>query len=385
MRSPFARLTTFALICLIGTAAIAGCSTAGITPAGLAPSQGHMSDPRHAPPGTFVSMVPACACGRHTQLDLLSLSSGRILKTITSFSTGGPVQIATPAAASNGRLFFTSTSGAVCAYSGDYSECPGFTPNSCRNTVTALSPGSTAPRVLFKVSGSRAIVDRVVPNSTGTEVSLALTPCISLQGMAGVFVRDLKSGVTRPVVTRSNRCDGFGPASWSQSGRELVFPFDPAGGKPIELGGSLGCPAGGRAYLALSSSDPATAKGLKLIDASPGCQFQSAAFDRLGIAATEGCSKGDPDGGVGGFLGYAYLMQFNPDGKVIRRLSLKVGLEQSVVATVPNTGNVLVTEDRPANEPYPERDWVWEFNGHKLRFIESYQAEDAAQVLAVPW
>jgi hypothetical protein len=49
------------------------------------------------------------------------------------------------------------------------------------------------------------------------------------------------------------------------------------------------------------------------------------------------------------------------------------------------THDVLITQDQPANEPYPERDWLWEFDGHHLRSIAHYKAEDAAQVLAVPW
>jgi hypothetical protein len=67
------------------------------------------------------------------------------------------------------------------------------------------------------------------------------------------------------------------------------------------------------------------------------------------------------------------------------RIPIQLGLEQAVVATEPTTGDVLITQDQPANEPYPERDWVWEFDGRHLRPIAHYKAEDAAQVLAIPW
>jgi hypothetical protein len=60
-------------------------------------------------------------------------------------------------------------------------------------------------------------------------------------------------------------------------------------------------------------------------------------------------------------------------------------MEQAVIATEPSSGDVLISQDEPANEPYPERDWVWEFDGHHLRSIAHYRAEDAAQVLAIPW
>ena len=49
------------------------------------------------------------------------------------------------------------------------------------------------------------------------------------------------------------------------------------------------------------------------------------------------------------------------------------------------TGNVLITQDQPANEPYPERDWIWSFDGAHLRPIANYSANDAAQIIAVPW
>ena len=48
-------------------------------------------------------------------------------------------------------------------------------------------------------------------------------------------------------------------------------------------------------------------------------------------------------------------------------------------------GSVLISQDQPANAGYPERDWVWQFDGHRLRLIASYRANDAAQVVGVPW
>jgi hypothetical protein len=113
--------------------------------------------------------------------------------------------------------------------------------------------------------------------------------------------------------------------------------------------------------------------------------FRAAAFDQDGIVAAEGCTRGDPQHGVGSFLGHAYLLQLNAQGKLMRRIGLRIGMEEALVVAEPSTGRVLVTEDLPANAPYPERDWVWEFDGRHLRLIARYKADDAAQVLAVPW
>jgi hypothetical protein len=49
------------------------------------------------------------------------------------------------------------------------------------------------------------------------------------------------------------------------------------------------------------------------------------------------------------------------------------------------SGRVLISQDQPANEPYPERDWVWEFDGQHLRLIHHYEAYDAAEIIAIPY
>lgn len=335
------------------------------------------------PARTFVSLVPACACERHTEVDLFSTAAGRRIRTLATVSTTAG-ELSTPAAAHDGDLFMTFTSGPVCAAKGTYAECPGFTPNSCRNTVETLAPGQRTPAQSFTVAGSQAIGE-VVPSPDGHSVALAITPCIALHGTTGLFVRDLKTGATRAVTTSPNRCDGFGPAAWNPAGTELVLPVERAGGPPIPMAGGIGCPAG-RSYLALAPTTATTEHvKLKLIDPDRGCIFKAAAFDPKGIAAGEGCKHGDPEHGVGAFLGDAYLMQYDKAGHLMKRIQLHLGLEQANVATDPSTGNVLITQDQPANEPYPERDWIWEFDGAHLRPIANYSANDAAQIIAVPW
>jgi hypothetical protein len=55
-----------------------------------------------------------------------------------------------------------------------------------------------------------------------------------------------------------------------------------------------------------------------------------------------------------------------------------------LVSTDRQDGSVLISQDQPANAGYPERDWVWQFDGHRLWPIASYRANDAAQVIGVP-
>lgn len=338
------------------------------------------------PPGTFVSLVPACACGRHTDLDLFSILSGRRLKQLTTITPPAQGSLLTPVADDAGTLFMTSVQGAVCdTHGGVYAECPKIIPDSCQNTVQTLAVGQRAPRQLFSAAGSQSITSAVVPSPNGRSVALSLTPCTNLQQTSGLFIRDLGTGVMRPLMTSANACDGFGPVAWNSGGTELVFPLERAGGKPFLNFGEKACPSG-RTYLAIASTAHGTgAQRPRLVDPDHGCEFRSAAFDPKGIVAAEGCNQGDPEHGVGAFLGYAYLLQYDLTGYLVKRIQLHLGLEEAHIATDPRTGNVLITQDQPANEPYPERDWVWEFDGVHLRLIAHYAANDAAQIIAIPW
>ena len=115
------------------------------------------------------------------------------------------------------------------------------------------------------------------------------------------------------------------------------------------------------------------------------CSFTAAAFDRRGIAAVEACQHSRRGFSVDPNDGPAYLLQLDRHQRVSIRVPLKPGWETGLVSTEPRNGGVLITQDQPANAGYPERDWVWQFNGAHLRLVASYPANDAAQVLAVPW
>ena len=139
--------------------------------------------------------------------------------------------------------------------------------------------------------------------------------------------------------------------------------------------GGIGCPSS-RDHLALAW---ASRSGRPLlISPDRGCIFKAAAFDRGGIVAAEGCNA------VGGYLRDAYALRYGPTVRVTLRIPLHLGREQAALATEPSRGAVLITQDQPGNEPYPERDWVYEFDRHRLRPIAHDKADDAAQVLAVP-
>lgn len=171
------RLAVRALLLRWVIVAIAlGAGGAGLSASAAVPGEAVAA---RAPAGTFVSMIPACACGRRTELELFSASSGRVLRRLAPVLTGG-YQVSTPAAARDGRLFFTFTSGPRCAARGVYAECPQFAPDSCRNMVASFSPGHRQLQPLFTVAGSASVIGGVVPSPDDRRVALTLTPCVGV-------------------------------------------------------------------------------------------------------------------------------------------------------------------------------------------------------------
>lgn len=369
MRSRLVLLSALALLALV--------------PSGAAAT--HAATHAAPPPNAFVSLVPACACGHHTELDLFSLTSGRKLRELTSLPHLALAnRVALAPATIGGRLFLTVAQAARCDESKHeiFMECPRWRPGSCRNAVETLSPGQSHFVTAFTVPGSDGIAD-VVPDPAGNEVALTMTACVSIRGSTGLFIRGLRSGHLHTVSSSGNRCDGYGPTAWNSAGNELAFVLSRAGGKPIPMAGGMGCPQG-RVYLALASASQSSKQPLQLIDPDRGCVFGAVAFDRRGIVATEGCNRDSPPNEGGGHLGQAMLVQYAADGHMLIRKPLKPGLNGSELASL-HDGAVLVTQHQPASSGYAPRDWVWEFNGYRLRKVASYRAQDAVQILAIPW
>ncbi|MGI8712097.1 MAG: hypothetical protein ACR2NR_02730 [Solirubrobacteraceae bacterium] len=329
---------------------------------------------------TFVSLVPACGCAAHTTLDEFSDVSGRRLRQLTTVPFSNGQQAGVPAVQSDGRLLLTFVSGFRCALTGNYAECPKIAPDSCVNRVLALKPGGRTFRVAFTVSGRVAIGD-AVPSPDGRRTAFSETPCTTVQGTAGLFIRDAGSGQTRMLFGRRNACDGFGRPAWNASGSLLVVTYFRATRAPLAgpAGGVRSCPIGRSRLLIVGPT------GSRSIAPDRGCVFAAAAFDPQGGLAVEGCRHSDQPDLPSTVDDLARLVQLTHTGRPVSRWTLKRGLEQALVAAEPGTDRVLVTQDLPANNHELEADWVWEYNGRVLRPVAHYRALDAAQVLAVPW
>lgn len=204
------------------------------------------------------------------------------------------------------------------------------------------------------------------------------------QGATHVVVRDLATGKQWSIGTDLPRCTALGDPAWSAAGRELVIPYGAV--NPRRLGPPGTCPVPRYARLAIVPAlRPSRSTAWKLIIADSGCSFEAPTFDPAGIAAVEGCRRRGVSGSyIDPGLGQARLLQISRTDQVVARINLQPGWEQGVISTE-RDGRVLISQDQPANEPYPERDWVWEFDGHQLRLIHHYKANDAAEIIAIPY
>ena len=323
---------------------------------------------------TFVSLIPACACGRHTVLSTFSLSDGRRLSTISPVATelGESYRLS---GGQSGQVLMVTGRPALCT--SDVNGC-GPEPDTCASHVDRLVNGRF--EAIF-TAGNAVQIQGAAASANGRQVAIVLSPCTTGQG--AVVVRDPATG-TQWTLGEVSRCSGIGAPSFSSDGRRLVFAFA-AVHNPGHLPPPGTCPLAGYARLAIAPAvHSGTPAAWKLIKADRGCAFEAATFNAAGIAAVEGCRRRQVSGSFNDpGLGQAVLLQLDHRNRVTGRINLKPGWEQGVISTEPN-GAVLISQDQPANEPYPERDWVWEFTGGRLRLIASYAANDAAQILAVP-
>jgi hypothetical protein len=322
----------------------------------------------------FLSLVPACACGRSTVLAAFSLQTGERLGTVTSVKTRERAYLSLSGGPS-GEVLQTATRPALCT--GDTLGC-GPKPDTCRGQVSELVGSHFKP--IFTAADSVRL-SAAVASPDGQRLAMAADPCT--KGPVTLSVRDLSTGA-HWILRRAARCSDIGSPAWSANGQELVFPYSRVR-DPGHLPQPGVCPGVPYARLAIApAARGSRSSSWTMIKADHGCSFDVATFDPAGIAAVEGCRRKHASGSfVDPNFGQAVLLQLNRHQQVTTRVDLKPGWEQGTISTEPS-GDVLVTQDQPANEPYPERDLVWEFDGRHLRLIRAYKALDAAHILAVP-
>lgn len=358
-------------------AVLASATVAGLATSSGASSSDHGS--RAAPVGGragFVSLVPACACRKKTVIATFSLRNGRRIRTLGPVSTALGESLSLSGGRS-GEVVATASWPAKC--SSDVVGC-GAIPNTCRGRVSRLAGSRLVP--VFSEPSSM-FIRGAVASPDGRLVAMLAGPCTA--GAEHVLVRSLATGEQWIIGTDLPRCTSLSVPAWSAGGRQLVFAYG-AVLTPVRPGPPGTCPETRYARLAVASAlHGSRSLGWKLIPAANGCSFEVATFDRGGIAAVEGCRRRSAGGSyLYPGLGPARLVQLSLSGRRVATISLQPGWEDGAISTEPS-GRVLISQDQPANEPYPERDWIWEYDGHSLRLIRHVKAYDAAQIIAIPY
>lgn len=373
------------LTCAVLVLALGGCATAR-----HGASQTRRGRPREVVsrrvPTTraFLSLVPACGCARHTELDLFSTVTGKLTYSLQAIHLAPVADVDAPALQAHRGLLITVSTGFRCAAHGTYAECPHIKPNSCTNEVLRIVPGAAPPVVAFTLPGRYEIND-AIPSPDGRAIVLARSPCTTRNGLTDLIVRSSPAGHNWALFGRRNACDEIERPAWNQTGSQVVFVYDRARSAPDggPASGVRGCPTSRNEIV--TTAVAASRRHIRRIADEKGCAYAAAAFDSRGVLAVEGCKQGGPRNVFGTNLGDGYLVQFDPAGHRLQRWRLKRGVEHALISAEPATKRLLITQDLPANNHEPEADWVWELDGSHLRLIDHYRAQDAAQVLAVGW
>ena len=319
-------------------------------------------------------------------IEQFSLESGAPIRTLLSLKNGGFV------AGPEGMLWLTVASGpkAQC----EKCKESGSVPDSCTSEVLRFDPltGELATERKFP---SSTLIGDAQPSPNGQWLLMQAGGCTGSYMSMHLLAINLKTGAQWTVGSEATACHDLRNAAWSANSSELVVPYGPsnlpAGTTQVPDLGPEGesClapqPAGLAVVKAGTSSEFSPSA---LIEPTAGCSYESAVFDSEGILAVEGCSEGSPPFPYipSPTSGQAYLVQLTTTGEVVRKLPLATGSNPGIVASDPETGAILVTDDQaggPQDKNEFEGDWVWEYHRGTLRLIKRYSIEPG--VYAKPW
>lgn len=387
-----AAMTTGAAVsgALVASAHQAQWRARSVTP--VAPPTVKFTHPGHLPApaaGTFVSLVPSCACNDHTALVQFSLRDGRRLGALATLAAFNPpaFQVSDPHPAPPGSFELTFSRGPLCQQppGGGVSFGPcNPQPNTCTSVVERINLLAGSITTVLNAPNTQTVTD-AIPSPNGRRLVLIGGPCRPARRY--LTVRDLASGRQWTLGADVPRCTWIGPgAAWSPDGTRLIFPYAPVIGRPPsnpEFCNGTRLPG-----LVIAAADRnSTSHSWTVIHADRHCGFLYGVFDPQGIAAVEGCDYGQPPGsGADPHLGDAFLLQLSgPRHQVIQRLALKRGFDGGTVVEDPRTGTVLISEYQAANDGVHPYNWVWAYANGTLRLIHRYDEDDAPEITAEPW
>jgi Tol biopolymer transport system component len=316
-----------------------------------------------------------------TVLEEFSLSDGRPVRQLASL----PEDASGPHTGPEGTAWLTMSTGPR-----ERNNTAGGdpAPNSCSGSVVRLDLPTRESKTVLSFPSSQ-LVDDVVPNPSGQLLAMLAGTCDRSYFNQHLLVKDLRSGQEWTIGADAAPCHALYTPSWSPDGSKLVFAYGPANSSerlPETPRSGLGkgvCTQNRPGEVAVVPAERSSQlSSARLIPPPKGCSYQAAVFDRQGIAAVDGCEQGTPRAyaGLGDYQGDAYLVQLNGRGRTVLRLALRRESNITRLASDPSAGLVFVSEGQGENTR-PAFDWVWTFDGHRLRAVGHYNAH----VTAEPW
>jgi hypothetical protein len=316
---------------------------------------------------SFVSVWRPGERGRPV-LEQFSLRNGAPLRTLLKLppDSYGPERVeVTPAVGADGTMWLLVSSGPrrrqVLTKEGG-----GPVPDTCTTELLRFNASSQRIARVKRFPSSNRVTS-AQPSPNGRWLLMGTEACGEASLSVDLLAVSLANGSSWTVGSEAPPCHFLRPAAWSPDASELVFPYGPATGAPTHGIEGVGCPDPDPSSLAVvPAGHSSQISPGELIAPSPGCEYESAAFDREGIVAFEGCRKGGPGALTDNSSGEAYLVQFNAQHAVARRLALEQGRNDGFLASNPSTGVVLVRDDQAG------ANWVWEYNSGHLRLIKRF-------------
>lgn len=364
-----------------------GAST-GKGPVALSYSVRRVADAIDAPASTFVSVVPACGCGRRTEIAQFSLRTGRRLRTLARIRTSG--QVSAAASDRDGDLWMTFTAGPRLRAGGVAGGDPEG--GTCTSALVRYDPLDGKVTTVRRFPAS-VTVGRAIPSPDGRRVAVIEGGCATSFFNEHIAVIPVRGGPAVSIGADATPCHALFGVAWNPAGTKLVFPFGPSTLPPSTHFTPHGtCAATRFSRLAVVSAlRPSEPSGWMLWRTQPRCSYQAAAFAGAAeggpgvVVAAEACTTRQPKGSGDVTLGRAYLVRLDGHGRVRGRIALRRAWDGGDVVADPATGQMLVSEDQAANSGVRPRNWVWALDGQRLRLVTRTGFEDATYFDAQPF